>query len=66
MAEASGSVSPDALEKMVDAITNGAIGYDGVRPIYDKRHWNKEIQRLCYDAIKDAVENYDYTPIKEL
>ena len=34
-------------EKMVDAITNGAIGYDGVRPIYDRRHWNKEIQRLC-------------------
>ena len=58
MAEASGSVSPDALEKMVDAIADGAIGNDGDRPIYDRRHWNKEIQRLCFDAIKTTVENY--------
>lgn len=58
MAEASGSVSTDALEKMVDTITNGAIGHGGDRPIYDRRHWNKEIQRLCFDAIKATVENY--------
>ena len=58
MAEASGSVSQDALEKMVDAIANGAIGYDGDRPIYDRRHWNREIRRLCFDAIKTTVENY--------
>lgn len=56
MAEASGSVSRDALEKMVDAITNGAIAYDDVRPIYDRRHWNKEIQRLCFEAIRVTVE----------
>ena len=58
MAEASCSVSPDALEKMVDAIAYGAIGNGGDRPIYDRRHWNKEIQRLCFDAIKTTVENY--------
>ena len=58
MAEASGSVSPDALEKLVDAIANGAICCDGERPIYDRRHWNKEIQRLCFDAIRDIIESH--------
>lgn len=57
MAEVSGSVPSDVLEKMVDAIITGAIGYDGDRPIYDRRHWNKEIQRLCFDAIKATVES---------
>ena len=56
MAEASGSVSPDALEKIVGAITNSAIGHDGDRPIYDRRHWSKEIQHLCFDSIKATVE----------
>ena len=58
MAEASGSLSRDTLEKLVDAIANGAIGYDGDRPFYDRRHWNKEIQRLCFDAIRDIVETH--------
>lgn len=57
MAEVSGSVPSDVLEKMVDAIITGAIGYDGDRPIYDRRLWNKEIQRLCFDAIKATVES---------
>lgn len=56
MAEASGSVSSEALEELVDAITKGAIGYDGDRPIYDRRHWNKEIQHLCFVAIRVTVE----------
>lgn len=59
MAEASRSVPSNVLKKLVDAITQSAIGYDGNRPIYDRRHWNKEIQRLCLDAILVAVENYD-------
>jgi len=58
MAEVSGCVTSDVLEKMVDAIANGAISHDGDRPIYDRRHWNKEIQRLFFDAIKAVVENY--------
>lgn len=57
MAEVSGSVPSDVLEKMVDAIITGAIGYDGDRPIYDRRYWNKEIQCLCFDAIKATVES---------
>ena len=61
MAEASRSVSSDALEKIVDTITQNILDYDRDRPIYDRRHWNKEIQRLCFDAIKETVENYDYT-----
>ena len=57
MAEASGCVSSDALENMVDTIANSAIGHDGERPIFDRRHWNKEIQHLCFDAIKMVVDN---------
>lgn len=59
MAEVSGSVPTDALEQLVDAIAENAIGYDGDRPIYDRRYWNKEIQRLCFDAIRDCVESHN-------
>lgn len=59
MAEASCSVPSDDLEKIVAKISQNAIGYDGTRPIYDRRHWNKEIQRLCFEAIKIVVENHD-------
>ena len=58
MAEVSASVPTDALAIMVDTIAKNVIGYDGVRPIYDRRIWNKEIQRLCFDAVKTTVENY--------
>lgn len=58
MAEVSTSVPVDSLAMMVETIAQNAIGYDGERPIYDRRHWNKEIQRLCFDAIKATVENY--------
>ena len=58
MAEVSASVPVDSLAMMVDTIAQNAIGYDGERPIYDRRHWNKEIQRLCFDAIKMVVENH--------
>ena len=56
MAEVSESVPKESLRKLVDAITQSAVSYDGERPIYDRRHWNKEIQRLCFDAIKAYVE----------
>ena len=59
MAEVSGSVPIDALEQLVDTITHDAIGYDSDRPIYDRRHWNKEIQRLCFDAVRAAVESQE-------
>lgn len=58
MAEASGCVPAASLATMVDTIVQNAIGFDGARPIYDRRHWNKEIQRLCFDAIKTVVENF--------
>ena len=58
MAEVSGSVPTDDLEQLVDTITRNALGHDGDRPIYDRRHWNKEIQRLCFDAIVAIVERH--------
>ncbi|MBR5170551.1 MAG: hypothetical protein IKW85_08280 [Muribaculaceae bacterium] len=58
MAEVSDSVPADSLAMMVGSIAQNAIGYDGDRPIYDRRHWNKEIQRLCFDAIKTTIENH--------
>ena len=57
MAEVSGSVPADSLVTMVNTIAQNTISYDGARPIYDRRFWNKEIQRLCFDAIKEEVEN---------
>ena len=59
MAEVSGSVPTDALEQLVGAIIQDAIGHDGDRPIYDRRHWNKEIQRLCFDSINVVVEAHN-------
>jgi hypothetical protein len=57
MAEVSNSVPEADLRKLVDNITSNAINSEGDRPIYDRTRWNKEIQKLCFDAIKAKVEN---------
>ena len=44
------------MEKLVDEITRNAIDTNDERPMYDRRRWNKEIQKLCFDAIKAKVE----------
>jgi hypothetical protein len=56
MAEVSNSVPEADLRKLVDVITCSVIS-EGDRPIYDRTRWNKEIQKLCFDAIKAKVEN---------
>ena len=56
MAEVSDAVPKEDMEKLVDEITRNAIEANDERPMYDRRRWNKEIQRLCFDAIKREVE----------
>ena len=56
MAEVADCVPKADMEALVEVITQNAIKGNGDRPIYDRRHWNKEIQRLCFDAIKSKVE----------
>lgn len=56
MAEVSNSVPKADLKKLVDEITSDVLSTDGERPVYDRKRWNKEIQRLCFDAIKARVE----------
>ena len=56
MAEVSDAEPKDDMEKLVDEITKNAIEANDERPMYDRRRWNKEIQRLCFDAIKSKVE----------
>jgi hypothetical protein len=34
------------------------IGLGGNDPIYDRMNGHKEIQRLCFDAIKTTFESY--------
>ena len=56
MAEVSDAVPKEDMEKLVEDITSNVINSEGDRPIYDRTRWNKEIQRLCFDAIKARVE----------
>jgi hypothetical protein len=56
MAEVSDAVPKEDLRKLVEVITSNAINYEGDCPIYDRIRWNKEIQKLCFDAIKAKVE----------
>lgn len=55
MAEVSDAVPKEDLRRLIDEITCSVIS-EGDRPIYDRTRWNKEIQRLCFDAIKAKVE----------
>ena len=57
MAEDSNSVPEADLRKLVDKITGNVLTTEGDQPIYDRTRWNKEIQRLCFDALKAKVEN---------
>lgn len=56
MAEVSDCVPKADLAALVEEISKSAIKGADERPIYNRRHWNREIQRLCFDAIKNKVE----------
>ena len=57
MAEVSDAVPKESLEKLANDIIDNAIIVEGKRPIYDRTVWNKAITNLCFDAIKETVEN---------
>ena len=56
MAEVSGSIPPSDLAELANRIIMEPIGKDGNRPIYDRKKWNTEIQRLFFDRICKRVE----------
>lgn len=51
MAEVSGAVEKEQLERLVDQIILSADLSSGTRPIFDRIKWNREIQSLCFDKI---------------
>ncbi|MBQ3732246.1 MAG: hypothetical protein IJS04_08815 [Muribaculaceae bacterium] len=57
MAEVADCVPKADMADLVEEISKNAIKSTEERPVYDRRHWNREIQRLCFDAIKNKVEN---------
>lgn len=51
MAEVLDCVPKDMLENLVDEIVSSRIPASNGRYIYDRKHWNKEIQKICFDSI---------------
>lgn len=51
MAEVLDCVPKDMLENLVDEIVSSRIPTSNGRYIYDRKLWNKEIQKLCFDSI---------------
>lgn len=47
MAEVSGAVEKEQLERLADQIISSANLSSGTRPIYDRIKWNREIQKMC-------------------
>lgn len=57
MAEVAGCVPVEGMAQLVNRIIENPIGTSCNRPIYDRIYWNKEIQRLCFDAMKSKLED---------
>lgn len=57
MAEVSGAVEKDVLERLANQIIESADLSKGVRPIYDRKKWNRDIQTVCFDGIVKIVGN---------
>ena len=55
MAEVSGAVTKDNLDKLARLIIESADHTKGVRPVYDRKKWNREIQNLCFDKLLAKV-----------
>ena len=59
MAEVSDAVEKVQLERLANQIIESADVSRGVRPIYDRRKWNREIQDLCFNKLVEKVESYE-------
>lgn len=57
MAEVADCVPKVDMAALVEEISKNAIKGTDERPVYNRRHWNREIQHLCFDAIKNKIEN---------
>jgi hypothetical protein len=55
MAEVSGAVETENLEKLVGQIIESAGFSLGKRPAYGRKKWNREIQSLCFDEIINQI-----------
>ena len=53
MAEVSGAVDPVDLKWLVSQIIESADLSRGSRPVYDRKKWNREIQKVCFDKIAE-------------
>ena len=56
MAEVSEAVPEGELRELLERII---ASKDDIVPGYDRRRWNKEIQRICFDRIVAEVEGND-------
>ena len=53
MAEVSSAVETEELEKLCNQIIESADLTRGERPVYGRKKWNFEIQRVCFDKIAE-------------
>ena len=53
MAEVSGAVDPVDLKRLASQIIESADLSRDLRPVYDRKKWNREIQRVCFDKIAE-------------
>ena len=58
MAEVAEAVPIKELEELAERIIADGDS-STIPPKYDRIKWNKEIQKLCFDAITNRVEEYD-------
>lgn len=55
MAEVIDCVPKEQLENLVNKIVSCRIPAPSGRYIYDRKRWNKEIQKLCFDSIASVI-----------
>ena len=53
MAEVSDAIGPVELKRLASKIIDSADLSRGSRPVYDRKKWNREIQRVCFDKIAE-------------
>ena len=58
MAEVLDCVPKNKLENLVDEIIGSRIPASNGRYVYDRKHWNKEIQKLCFDSVANKVNSF--------
>lgn len=55
MAEVLDCVPKDRMNSLLSDIVGSRIPAPNGRYLYDRERWNKEIQKLCFDSITDAI-----------